>query len=221
MTAVLFDFNGTMFFDEKFQEQSWKMYIQKQIGREVSDEEFQSYVHGRNADFTFSYFLKRPLSRTDIEKMEEEKEQIYRKLCLQSDEFKLANGLETFLNRLKQNNIPMTIATASGWNNVKFFFEHLDLNNWFEIERVVYNNGKIAGKPEPDLYLKASEVLGVDIHSCVVFEDSLSGIESARRANVKKIVRVASMSMKESIANDVIFDYTDIKKLSRILDISL
>ena len=77
MLAVLFDFNGTMFFDEKFQEQSWKMYIQKQIGREVSDEEFQSYVHGRNADFTFSYFLKRSLFRTDIEKVEEEKEQIY------------------------------------------------------------------------------------------------------------------------------------------------
>lgn len=187
MLAVLFDFNGTMFFDEKFQEQSWKMYIQKQIGREVSDKEFQSYVHGRNADFTFSYFLKRSLSRTDIEKMEEEKEQIYQKLCLQSGEFKLADGLETFLNRLKQNNIPMTIATASGWNNVKFFFEHLGLDNWFEIERVVYNNGKIARKPEPDLYLKAAEVLGVDINSCVVFEDSLSGIESARRANVKKL----------------------------------
>lgn len=221
MLAVLFDFNGTMFFDEKFQEQSWKMYIQKQIGREVSDKEFQSYVHGRNADFTFSYFLKRSLFRTDIEKMEEEKEQIYRKLCLQSGEFKLADGLETFLNRLKQNNIPMTIATASGWNNVKFFFEHLGLDNWFEIERVVYNNGEIAGKPEPDLYLKAAEVLGVDINSCVVFEDSLSGIESALRANSKKIVRVASMSMNESISDDVICDYTNIEKLSKILGISL
>ena len=221
MLAILFDFNGTMFFDEKFQEQSWKMYIQKQIGREVSDKEFQSYVHGRNADFTFSYFLKRSLSRTDIEKMEEEKEQIYRKLCLQSGEFKLADGLETFLNRLKQNNIPMTIATASGWNNVKFFFEHLGLDNWFEIERVVYNNGEIAGKPEPDLYLKAAEVLGVDINSCVVFEDSVSGIESARRANSKKIVRVASMSMNESISDDVICDYTNIEKLSKILGISL
>ncbi len=45
MTAVLFDFNGTMFFDEKFQEKSWRDFIENKIGRCVSKEEFQSYIH--------------------------------------------------------------------------------------------------------------------------------------------------------------------------------
>lgn len=221
MTAVLFDFNGTMFFDEKFQEQSWKTYLHQKTGAAISDAEFQTYVHGRNADFTLSYFLKHSLSRTEVETMEEEKEKIYRKLCLQSSEFRLADGLETFLDCLKQRNIPMNIATASGFQNVKFFFEHLGLERWFDCSRVAYNNGKIAGKPEPDLYLKAAETLGVDIHDCVVFEDSQSGIEAARRANVHKIVRVTSMSMTEFTVSSVaavIPNYTDLKQLCEILE---
>lgn len=222
--AVLFDFNGTMFFDEKFQEQSWKMFIHQKTGKEVSEKDFQSYIHGRNADFTLPYFLNRSLSREEIEMLEEEKEQLYRRLCLQSDEFRLADGLEAFLDKLKFKSIPVTIATASGLNNVKFFFEHLNLGKWFDIEQVVYNNGQIAGKPEPDFYLKASEALGVDIHECIVFEDSLSGIESARRANAGKIVRVASMAVSMSAGNDVfavIQDYTDLKLLSEILGTDL
>ncbi len=161
-----------------------------------------------------------PLSREEIEDLEEEKEQIYRKLCLESKEFKLADGLCEFLDMLKENAVPMTIATASGWNNVKFFFDHLKLDKWFVIEKVIYNNGTIAGKPEPDLYLKASEALGVDIHDCIVFEDSVSGIESAKRAEAKTIVRVASMENSDffdELSVPVIHDYTDIKRLNSII----
>lgn len=220
MTAVLFDFNGTMLFDEKFQEQSWKTYLYQKTGAPISDFEFQQYIHGRNADITLSYFLNRKLTKKEVENMEEEKEQIYRKLCLQSNAFHLANGLEIFLDYLHQNHIPMNIATASGLNNVKFFFEHLHLDRWFHCDSVAYNNGKIAGKPAPDLYLEAAKSIGVDIRDCVVFEDSQSGIESAKRANAKKIVRVASMAgLGNQEADAIIPDYMNLKQLSKILEI--
>lgn len=59
MTAVLFDFNGTMFFDEKFQEMSWRQFVDDKIGRVITDDEFQKYIHGRNNDFTMRYFLEK------------------------------------------------------------------------------------------------------------------------------------------------------------------
>ena len=91
MAGILFDFNGTMFFDELFQEESWKQFLMEKTGRTVTDQEFRDYVHGRNADFSLPYFLGRPLSRAEIESLEEEKEAIYRKLCLDSTAFRLAH----------------------------------------------------------------------------------------------------------------------------------
>ena len=77
MIGILFDFNGTMFFDESFQEESWKSFLMKKTGLAVTEKEFHKYIHGRNSDFSLPYFLGRPLSRDEIELLEEEKESIY------------------------------------------------------------------------------------------------------------------------------------------------
>ena len=217
MLGVIFDSNGTMFFDEDFQEISWKNYIRQKTGHDISHEEFQHCIHGRNSADSLEYFLGHPVSRDLMDAFEEEKEAIYRNLCLKSKDFKLADGLTDFLDLLKEHKIPMTIATASGWNNVKFFFEHLNLDHWFDIRNIVYNDGTIPGKPEPDLYLKAAEKLHTDIHQCVVFEDAFSGIESAKRAGAGKIIQVLSMKHSERYnhADCYISDYQDTENLMR------
>lgn len=58
MNGIIFDFNGTMFFDEKFQEQSWEIFFEEKLKRSVTDSEFQEYVHGRNMQDTLNYFLE-------------------------------------------------------------------------------------------------------------------------------------------------------------------
>lgn len=211
MFAVIFDFNGTMFFDEKFQEMSWREFIQNRIGREITKKEFEEYIHGRNADFTMQYFFKKSFSRDEIQELEEEKESIYRELCLKSPAFCLADGLPEFLDELTAQKIPFTIATASGYTNMKFFFEYLGLDKWFDMNKVVYNDGTLAGKPEPDFYLKAAEKLEAAIENCIVFEDSQSGIEAARRANAGGIIKVLSMSnaKTDETLSGCIRDYTD------------
>lgn len=217
--GILFDFNGTMFYDGELQEISWRDYLQRKIGREVTDSEFQEYVHGRNADSTFAYFFGRELSKIEVEDFTEEKEIIYRELCLANKEkFKLANGLAEFLDYLKEHKIPFTIATASKFNNVKFFFEHLDLGKWFDLYKVVHDDGTFPGKPEPEIYLKAANKIGIPINECVVFEDAKSGILSAYRAGACKVVGVASMINKQNMlkmegVNKVIEDYTNAKDL--------
>ena len=220
LQAALFDFNGTMLFDEKFQEKSWISFLSDKIGRSVSDEEFKNFVHGRNADVTLAYFLNRSVSRDETIILEEEKEKIYRKLCISSPkEFKLADGLPEFLDLLKTKGIPVTIATASGYNNVRFFFEKLALDRWFDFDRIVYNDGTIPGKPEPDIYLKVAEKLSTDISDCVVFEDAKSGIESARNAGAGKIIGIASMLNEDTLlsygAAAAVSDYSNAEHLYR------
>lgn len=192
--AIIFDFNGTMFFDVEFQEKAWKNYLEGKIGRRVTNEEFHEYVHGRNAENTFRYFLGREVERKEVAALEEEKEVVYRQLCLDNpDKFKLAPGLPSFLDELKEKKIPMTIATASAENNVRFFFEHLELDKWFDFQKVVFNDGSIKGKPEPDIFLTAADKLGVDMEKCTVFEDTISGLKAAYRAKAARIVAVTSM----------------------------
>ena len=209
--AALFDFNGTMFFDQRFQEASWRAFLEPKIGRAVTEEEFQTCIHGRNMEFTLSHFFSRPFSRREADELEEEKEAIYRGLCLQSADFRLAEGLPEFLDALRSRGVPMNIATASALPNVRFFFAHLPLARWFDPALVVYNDGALPGKPAPDLYLAAAARIGADIGACAVFEDARSGLEAARRAGAGRIVGVASMQTPEALraqgATDVALRY--------------
>lgn len=193
MRGVLFDFNGTMLFDTKFHEIAWKDYLEKLIGRRVSDQELQDYVYGINANVTLPHFLQREMTQEEVDRLEEGKEKIYRQMCLDNpDEFHLVDGLPEFLDALKEKGVPMNIATASAFNNVKFFFEHLDLGRWFDIDTVVYNDSSFRGKPHPDIFLLAAKRIGMSTEDCIIFEDTKAGLEAARRAKAAMIVGVGT-----------------------------
>lgn len=72
---------------------------------------------------------------------------MYRNMCLKDMEmFKLAKGLPDFLDKLKEAGILITIATGAPLSNVKFYFEHLNLGKWFDINKIVYTDGSFKGK---------------------------------------------------------------------------
>jgi beta-phosphoglucomutase-like phosphatase (HAD superfamily) len=129
-----------------------------------------------------------------VEKYANEKESMYRQMCLEDkSSFKLADGAIEFLDFLKANNIPRTIATMSEWQNVEFYIKEFKLEKWFDIDKIVYSDGKIAGKPAPDIYKIASERLGIAPKDCVVIEDALSGIKSAKDAGIGRIIAISSL----------------------------
>ena len=93
-----------------------------------------------------------------FKKLGEEKESMYRNMCLKDEKmFKLVKGLSEFLDKLKEAGIPITIATGAPVSNVKFYFEHLNLGKWFDINKVVYTDGSFKGKPEPDIFFESCQ----------------------------------------------------------------
>ena len=66
MRGIIFDFNGTMFFDEEFQNISWRSFLQAKTGHYITDEEFQEYIHGRNNEVSLKHFISPDLSREEI-----------------------------------------------------------------------------------------------------------------------------------------------------------
>ena len=190
------------------------------INRPILEDEFQKYVHGKNIIDTFKYFLNIECSPEEELKIGEENEVIYRKMCLESPDFKLAVGLVDFLDYLKEKGIDRNIATASAFPNVKFCFDHLDLDNWFDINNVAYNDGIIPGKPDPSIFLLAAKNINVDIQDSIIFEDSYSGIEAAKRVGAKKIVVVDSMKNNYAEKNNmlVIKDFREIERLIQFIN---
>ena len=59
-------------------------------------------------------------------------------------------------------------------------------------EHIIYDDGSMRGKPFPDLFLKALDVLGIEGKDAIIFEDSIAGVKAAEAANAGRIVIVNS-----------------------------
>jgi haloacid dehalogenase superfamily, subfamily IA, variant 3 with third motif having DD or ED len=199
--GILFDFNGTLLFDSDKHEKAWHIFIEKLCKRVITADEFQHEVHGRTNDVIIKHFTgKTDLSAADIQKYSDEKEAIYREILLKdANNFCLVPGAERFLEELIVEKIPFTIATASPKINVDFYIEQLQLNRWFDVDKIVYFDGSFKGKPNPDIYLIAAEKIMVEPQNCLVFEDAISGIKAAFAANVKEVIGVAPITEQKKL----------------------
>ncbi len=218
MQGIIFDFNGTLFFDSHMHYEAWRIYSKKLRGREFTDDEMRKYMFGRtNADI-IEYAIGEKPSLELVEKLAKEKETMYRKMCLNDKaHFVLSPGAENFLDYLKEKNIPRTIATMSEWDNVEFYIKEFKLEKWFNLEKIVYSNGKIPGKPAPDIYEIAAKNLNLNPKDCIVVEDAISGINAAYSANIGMIIAIASVesdSLYKEIpyVNQIIHNFDEIDK---------
>lgn len=189
--GIIFDFNGTLFLDSPLHEEAWIDMALKLRSKPLTAEEFYLNLQGRTNSQIINYLLGREASADELEAISEEKEALYRERCTAPGGlFDLAPGVEVFLNKLKPLQIPFTIATGSYQRNVEFYFSHLKLERWFSFNQVVFDNGTFPGKPAPDIFLKASSIIGVEPKNSLVFEDSYAGIRSALAAGIGRIITV-------------------------------
>ncbi|BDZ32308.1 HAD family phosphatase [Lactiplantibacillus sp. WILCCON 0030] len=195
--TMIFDFNGTMFFDAGFQKVAWKQFLMQNFKVKMTEFEFQKHIAGRNNRDTFEYYSRHKITEAELGAMTAEKEKIYCDLCLSKPaEFHLVAGLPMFLDQCQRQGIKLNIATASERSNVEFFFKHLNLARWFDIDQVSLNDFSLPGKPAPDMFLRAITNVQAIRTTCAIFEDSVSGIQAANRAQVGEIVLVEDPKAK-------------------------
>lgn len=217
--GIIFDFNGTLFWDSEKHLEAWREYSKRLRGTAFSDDEMREYMFGRTNFDIIAYAIGETPSIGLVETLGREKESLYRDMCRKDAENTvLAPQSVEFLEWLKENNIPRTIATMSEKDNVDFYIEEFKLERWFDLDKIVYSDGTLPGKPAPDIYLLAAEKLGLAPEECIVVEDAVSGIEAARAAGIGKIVAIASMDSPElykniSAVNLIIKDFSDFNKI--------
>lgn len=188
--GVVFDFNGTLYWDTALHNMAWDQFLEKN-NIFLNDEEKDRRIHGKNNIDILKNLFARELSPAEIAGMSIEKEDIYQRMCLKH-KLGLAPGCVTFFKFLKKNKIPYTIATAADLYNVDFYFEYLHLGAYFDKSKVVYSDGTIPSKPDPEIFQKALGILGLEANDVLIFEDSDAGIEAAENAGAGKIMIVNS-----------------------------
>ena len=206
--AVIFDMDGVIVDTNPYHKISLKQFCEK-YGYRLNEEDLIGKIYGRtNNEWIQNIFG--PLPKERILELGEEKEAMFR--ALYKDVIKPLSGLDNFLKELEDRNIPKAIGTSAPRSNVDFVLEHTHLRTYFTT--ILDQSDVEHGKPNPEIYLKVAHRLGFSPQQCIVFEDSLSGVESAQRAGAK-VVGVTTTHSHEELAHTdlVIADFTGLEPL--------
>ncbi|MCB9266984.1 MAG: HAD family phosphatase [Lewinellaceae bacterium] len=182
MKGIIFDMDGTMVDNMMVHHRAWQRKLAL-LGLDMPLEEIKEKVHGVNVEILERLFGDRftPEERKQISR---EKESEYRRIFRQ--DLRLLNGLPEFLEELSERHIPLAVGSAAPPENVDFVLDELNIRHYF---KGVFHAGNVSkGKPDPEIFEKAAGSMGLPVQDCLVFEDSPTGAEAARRAGSSAII---------------------------------
>ncbi len=115
-------------------------------------------------------------------------------------------GVGILIDYLSENSIPFALGSAS--KNARIILEKTDLIQRFNA--VVDGNDVSKAKPNPEVFLIAAEKINIPTENCIVFEDSVAGIQAANIANMTSVGIGQKTTLHE--AHYVFKDFTEIDK---------
>lgn len=179
--AVIFDLDGVIVSTDECHYRAWK---------KTADEEgiyFDRKINDRLRGVSRMDSLEIVLERaerlyTDEEKVElaERKNNYYKEYIKKLTKDDILNGVNENLAELKAKGIKVAIGSSS--KNTPDILKYIGLDNYFDA--VSDGNNITKSKPDPEVFLKAADMLGVPYEKCLVVEDADSGIEAGKRAGM-------------------------------------
>lgn len=169
--------DGVILDSMPYHERAW-MQFSKNHGLEYTQEELNKHIHGKTNATIFNILFNKECTAAEAEELAQEKEALYMEKI--AEDVEPLPGLIDFLEVCKEKEIPCAIATSAPPGNVDFVLEHIPIRNYFSA--IVDASQVTHGKPHPEIFLTAAEKLGLAPDNCIVFEDSLLGIQAAQAA---------------------------------------
>ncbi len=104
---------------------------------------------------------------------------------LSTNSIPIKEGAVNLLEKISSVPLPMAIATSTGYHDAVNTLESTGIINYFRF--VIGGDHVTNGKPDPEIYLKTAERLGMSPDECIVFEDSENGVKAAHAAGMHVI----------------------------------
>ena len=192
--AVIFDWDGVVIDSSSLHERSWEA-LASEIGKTLPADHFKRGFGKRNA-VIIPEILDWTQDSAEIDRWGKRKEELYR-IMGREEGIPILDGTRDFLRSLRAAGIPCVIGTSTERMNIELAFEQLDLGSFFL--GAVCSEDVSRGKPDPEVFLKAATLAGVDPQNCVVLEDSAHGIIAARRGGMKGLGLATTRDKKDLI----------------------
>ena len=179
--AFIFDLDGVITETSEYHYMAWKT-VCKKIGYDLTrkkNEELKGVNRKKCLDMIMEWGKIR-LSEKEIESLLEAKNNIYKDYIKDLNENDVCEGVLNFINDAIKNNIKIALYSAS--RNAKRILCQLKIIDLFTV--IIDGNNVSNAKPDPEGFKIAADLTKTNTKDCVVFEDSISGIEGANKLNM-------------------------------------
>ena len=177
MKALIFDLDGVICTTDEYHYRAWKQ-MSDAIGLYL-DRENNNRLRGVSRMASLEIILERyhgePLSDTAKQELAGSKNEIYRQLLANMSEADLSGEVKSTLDALRGMGLKLAIGSSS--KNARYILERLGLKDYFDA--ISDGNNISRSKPDPEVFLKAAEYLGLTPSDCVVVEDAYAGVDAA------------------------------------------
>ncbi len=175
LQAVLWDMDGVIVDTYEGHYLSWKQAL-AEVGQPYDEDVFRRTFGMNNRLILTTIFGHEP-EEDFIQKVSERKEVLFREDI--KGKVKALPGVLDWSQHFKQMGLKQAVASSAPQANIDALLMELQIKHYFQAEAAGYN---LKGKPDPAVFLLAAERLGVDPVHCLVIEDSIAGVEAAKRA---------------------------------------
>lgn len=180
--AIIFDMDGLMIDSERV---TFECYQERLKDMNLTmDEEFYKTLLGKPIKGIYQRFYDVYGNDFPIENMIQDVHQLMAER-FETEGVPVKKGLVELLHYLKDNNYKTIVATSSNRDRVDKILAQAKITEFFDDS--ICGDEVTKGKPNPEVFLKSCQKLGVNVDEAIVLEDSEAGIQASYDANIKVI----------------------------------
>jgi beta-phosphoglucomutase len=182
--AFIFDLDGVIVDTARYHYLAWQKLAQE-LGIEFTpehNEELKGVSRVRSLDIILN-LGNIQATQEEKDKWLFEKNELYLSFLVNMDQSELLPGVMQVLKFLKENNQYIALGSAS--KNARPILEKTDIIHYFDA--IVDGNDVTNAKPDPEVFLRACQLVFVAPEDSIVFEDSVAGIQAANSARMKSV----------------------------------
>jgi beta-phosphoglucomutase len=208
--AILFDMDGVITDTMKFHYEAYRQAFEP-LG--ISLTPLDVYLsEGMPSLEVGKVFVKKydiSIGEEQLKNVIEQKRELYRKLA--AGHVQMYPGVKNTIDLLRDNGIKLALVSGSNRISVMKVLDEIGMAGKFDA--IVTGADTERGKPYPDPYVKAMNMLGITGENSVVVENAPLGIESAKAAGIDYVIAVTTTLPEQYLreADDIMPSFTDIE----------